>query len=163
MTPGSTTRPNLPSSRPSTADGFQKLFPSSPLVNREATVLDTTDVPAQSLIEIEDTREPIATEKANLEEENPEHHDDEEISAELIRAKETEDDVDELRIEDHDEESVETPVEDVYTIMEKVALYARNIYSNARREDGTRSVRKYSRKLKRLTEKYQSQQQKPLS
>ena len=48
--------------------------------------------------------------------------------------------------------------EDIQTVMNKVALYARHIYFHARKDGGEDKVRKYSRKLNRLSKEFQGNQ-----
>ena len=58
------------------------------------------------------------------------------------------------RDEDADD-TTETPVQDTQAFISKVSLYAKLIYSYARKENGLKGVKKYSRKLKRLSDQLQ--------
>jgi hypothetical protein len=60
------------------------------------------------------------------------------------------------------DESVETPI-DLQIYMDKVALYSKHLYVNARqKEGGGKGVKKYTRKLRRLTQRFQESQTKLL-
>jgi hypothetical protein len=58
LTPGSYRLTAPQSSRPSTADNFQKLFPSSPLSHSETKAIPVRLGRQKSIIEIEDTPQP---------------------------------------------------------------------------------------------------------
>lgn len=161
LTPGSTTRPR-PSSRPSTADGFQKLFPSSPAksehtsssvrnVNDTGGILDP-NATEDPVTKAEETGQKINTPETNVEEDD---------STEFVSAEEN-DEMGEVENVNDREDFVETTADDINAIMEKVDSYARHIYLHARKENGDRGVRKYSRKLRRLTQQYLNRHFEPL-
>ena len=89
----------------------------------------------------------IHTPETNVEEE-------EDRSTEFVSAEENDNEMGEVENDNGREDFVGTTSENISAIMEKVASYAKHIYLHARKENGDRGVRKYSRKLRRLTQLY---------
>jgi hypothetical protein len=126
LTPGSSPHPFGPSPRPQVSDKFQRFFPSSPINQIEE--FKTPPV----VIEVKDTPRSGTPEKGSSDR----------ASTRGVS------DSDPIKYVDF----VGLQTDDLQTVIGKISMYAQHIYSYARKEGCNGKVRKYSRKLKRLTE-----------
>jgi hypothetical protein len=124
---------------------FPKLFPTSPLDRTATGTSSPQKEPPTSIGDIQDTSNVSSSRRANSP--NPSSVDG--IVSSDLADSDSYEDTDTKEVE----ESGET-MEDVNVILEKVRHYALHIFKHARTADGGHGVRKYSRKLRRLTKAF---------
>lgn len=134
LTPGSSPYSFGPSPRPQASGKFQRLFPSSPMDQ-----ISVSEV-SPDVIEIKD-----ASMLRTLKKESPDKTSAYEVS--------DSNSIEYANVKGEKGDFVGLRMTDVQVIVDKISLYVRHLHSHAKKKGRERKVMKYSRKLKRLTER----------